>query len=155
MRIFFVLWMFFILLFPYIVSAIIATIIIGIIKTKAIKSKIVKTLIVLSIVFFICFILINIKKEKPNDLYLKMNEINVEQSLIGLSKEEVVSFLGEPEEKENEDENTIFTYNAGSIGKGLFFFNEAILFDCYYAYDFEVVFNENNQVESTNMRCIP
>ena len=143
-----------IIFIPYIICSVLAVGIIEIINTKAIKSKKHKILIVLTILFCVCMILMNIKKEKPNDLYVKMNEINVEHKLIGLLEEEVIELLGTPNEY-NEKDNEFFRYNAGYIGKGLYFFNRAIFFDCYDVYVLEVFFNENNEVTSTTMHIIP
>ena len=138
-----------------IICSMLTVIIIGLISVNAIKSKILKILMAVAVLFCICTILMNIKHEKPDDVYVKMNEINAEQGLIGLSEEEVITLLGEPEGIDNEENETTFTYDGGRIGKGLFFFNRAILFDCYYVYDLEVVFNENDEDEYTKMRCLP
>ena len=57
--------------------------------------------------------------------------------------------------KYNKEKNTIFRYSAGSIEKGLFLFNKAIHISNYETYKFEVVFNEDNKVESTYIQHIP
>lgn len=155
MNIIFVLEILLVILMPYIMCAILAAIIIGIIDTNLIKSKKMKILIVVVILLCVCIILINIKKEKPSDLYLEMSEINDSRKLIGLSEEEVVALLGEPKSKYNEDSDTIFRYNAGNIGKGLYLFNKAIFFDSYDGYVLEVFFNEDNKVESTILQYVP
>ena len=84
-----------------------------------------------------------------------MSEINDSQELIGLSEEEVVALLGEPKNEYSEENNTIFRYNAGNIGKGLYIFNKTILFDSYDSYVLEVSFNEDNRVESTILQYVP
>ena len=135
--------------------AILAAIIIGIKNTNLIKSKKMKILIVVVIVLCVCIILINFKKEKPSELYIEMSEINDSRKLIGLSEEEVIVLLGKPEYEYDEENNTIFRYNAGNIGKGLYLFNKDIFFDSYDIYVLEVFFNENNKVESTILQYVP
>ena len=44
----------------------------------------------------------NIKSEKGDELYVKMKELNDNQSLIGLSLEEVVELLGKPKYEYND-----------------------------------------------------
>ena len=153
MNIIFVLGILLILFMPYIMCAILAAIIIGIKNTNLIKSKKMKILIVVVIVLCVCIILINFKKEKPSELYIEMSEINDSRKLIGLSEEEVIVLLGKPEY--DEENNTIFRYNAGNIGKGLYLFNKDIFFDSYDIYVLEVFFNENNKVESTILQYVP
>lgn len=114
-----------------------------------------KILIVVVIVLCVCIILINFKKEKPSELYIEMSEINDSRKLIGLSEEEVIVLLGKPEYEYDEENNTIFRYNAGNIGKGLYLFNKDIFFDSYDIYVLEVFFNENNKVESTILQYVP
>lgn len=151
MGIIFVLGMLLLTILPYIICGILVGIVIWLIKTKFIKSTILKILIIISILFGICILLYNIKDESPNDLYVEMKEIVDNQSLIGLSKEQVVILLGEPV---NEYKNS-YRYNAGHIGKGLFVFNKAILFDCYVDYALYVDFDENDKVEITSIQCVP
>lgn len=147
--------MFIIIFMPYIMCAILAAILICLIRTKAIN-KIFKILITLMILISVSLILINIKSEKTDDLYREMKEINDSQSIVGLSKEQVVELLGEPiHEKQSTEEQQKCRYNAGNIGKGLFFGNKAIFFDCYYSYVFNIYFDERNIVKSTSLQCIP
>lgn len=153
--VFTILLLLFVLFIPLILLFMVAAIIIGVIDTKAIKSKKVKVLIVVVILLCIGIISMNIKEEKPDDLYLEMKEIEDEERLIGLSEEEVIILLGKPQEKDIEENNITYTYDAGTIGKGLFLFKKAIFFDCYYAYDLEVFFDGSGKVTSTVMRCIP
>lgn len=155
MEIFMILAIILAIFIPYILCLILAIGIIGVIKTKSIKNKKNKILIITIILLCVCIISISIKKEKPNDLYIEMSEINNNQQLIDLSKEEVIELLGMPKYEYNEDGCTIFRYNAGNIGKGLYLFNKAIFFDCYDVYILEVVFNEDNKVNSTNIQYVP
>ena len=140
---------------PYIMLVALSCVIIWIITTKSIKSYVLKILIVITILLCIFIVLSNFKHEKPSDLYIKMNEIHSNQSLIGLSKKQVVELLGEPRYENNEENKTTYNYSAGNIGKGLFFGKKAIFFDCYYDYILRVYFNESGIVESTLIQCVP
>lgn len=146
---------FLILFMPHIICLLLTVMIIGLIKTKLI-SRTFKILIIIIILLFVCIILINIKSEKPSDLYRQMKQISDNQSLIGLSKEQVVTLLGEPiYEKYSREEENKYSYHAGSIGKGLFFCNKAIFFDCYYGYILNIYFDERDIVEHTSIQCVP
>ena len=155
MEIFIILAIILAIFMPYIMCLILTIVIIGIINTKSIKNKKSKILTITIILLCIFIVLINIKDEKPNELYIEMSEINNNQELIDLSKEEVVELLGIPKYEYNEEDCTIFRYNAGNIGKGIYFFNKAIFFDCYDVYVLEVVFNEDNKVKSTSIQYVP
>ena len=52
----------------------------------------------------------------PNDLYIKMNEMVENKSLIGLSETELIELLGEPNFK-SEERVKSYTYSAGSTIK--------------------------------------
>lgn len=140
---------------PYILCLILTIVVIVVIKTKLIKNKKSKILIITIILFCVFIISINVKDEKPDDLYVEMSKINNSQELIGLSKEEVIELLGMPEYEYDEDECTILTYNAGNIGQGLYLFNKAIFFDSYEGYVLRLFFNEDNKVESTILQYVP
>ena len=144
----FVLIMHFIIFIPYIICGILAVIFISITHTKIIKSKVMKILMIISILSFICILVFNFKDERPDNLCTEMNEINDNKSLIGMSKEQVIELLGEPEYKINK-ENIHYRYDAGSLDKGLFLFNTAILFDCSYGCKLWVNFDENGKVKHT------
>lgn len=138
---------------PYIMCAIIAAIIISLITTEKIKSKKFKILIIISIILCVCIILFNIKDERPDDLCIEMNEINDNQSLIGLTKEQVVELLGEPMDKfDGKENNEVYRYDAGSMDRGLFFFNKAIIFDSSYGCWLNVIFDENDKVKHTTIK---
>ena len=87
----------------------------------------------------------------PNNLYKKMNEINDNKTLIGLSEEEVIELLGEP--KFNSDERGVksYTYSAGHTVKKNIFVGE---YQTRY-YDLNIRFDENNKVKSTGIQQIP
>ncbi len=155
MAIIFILEMIFIISIPYIIGGILVGIIIWLIRTRLIKSKILKTLIIITILLFGCIILSNFKDERPDDLCAEMNEINHNQSLIGLSKEEVIQLLGEPEyESHRKNMNDLYQYDAGSLDRGLFWGTTTIFFDSSYGCKFNVAFDENDKVKSTSIQYV-
>lgn len=90
-----------------------------------------------------------IKHENPDDLYIKMNEINDNQSLIGLSKEKVIELLGKPIYEYNDRNNKkVCIFNAGKIVKKSFFGNP----NGQKCYELNVFFNENDKVEYTYIK---
>ena len=145
--------MFVTFLVPYIICAIVSVIVINIYQTKLIKSKVIKILMIISILLCVCILVFNFKDERPDTLCAEMNEINDNQNLIGLSEEQVIELLGEPEYKRNE-ENIQFRYDAGSLDRGLFLFNTAILFDSSYSCRLWVNFDENGKVKHTSIQYI-
>ena len=80
-----------------------------------------------------------------------MKEISNSQSLIGLSKEEVEEILGEPGYKFDDKSGSVYVYNAGKLDKEIFFGDITILFDCSYACDLRISFDENNTVDNTSI----
>ena len=86
-----------------------ATIIILFIRKKLIsidkKSEMSIYIFIILICAFASCVFLLWKFEKPNELYIKMQEFNNNQSLVGLSKEEVIELLGEPESEYNTEEN--------------------------------------------------
>lgn len=113
----------------------------------------------MSIYIFIIFICVSAscvfslwKFEKPNELYIKMQEFNNNQSLVGLSKEEVIEILGEPESEYNTEENEKeYSYYAGSMRKEWYFGK------CYTTehYEINIYFDEDAKVKYTNIKIIP
>ena len=92
------------------------------------------------------------EREKADDLYLELYEINTNNSLVGLSKEEVVERLGEPikiHQYSNEDKET-YMYKGGNIYVGIIWGGYNIFTTRTY-YEFYVDFDENDKVESTSM----
>lgn len=92
------------------------------------------------------------KFEKPNELYIKMQEFNNNQSLVGLSEEEVIEILGEPESEYNTEENEKeYSYYAGSMRKEWYFGK------CYTTdhYEINIYFDEDEKVKYTNIKIIP
>ena len=140
-----------ILALPFIAGAII----IWLLSTKLIKSRIIKILIVIGILIGVWVILSNIKYERPDDLCKEMTEISDNQSLVGLSKEEVEQVLGKPKYEFNDETRNLYAYYAGTLDKGSFLGNTTILFDCAYGCELRIVFDESDKVEYTSVELIP
>lgn len=140
---------------PNIIILILAGLIIWLVKTKLIKNKILKTLIFISILFCGFIIIVNFKDEKPDELCKEMTEISDNQSLVGLSKEEVEQLLGKPEYEFNDETGNLYAYNAGSLTKGIIFMNRTLIQDCIYACELRIVFDENDKVEYTSVQLLP
>lgn len=98
------------------------------------------------------FLVLLWKIEKPNELYVEMKEYNDNQSLVGLSKEEVIELLGEPKYEHNTRENKkIYTYYAGELRKEWYFGK------CYTTdyYELDIFFDQDDKVEQTNRKISP
>lgn len=126
---------------------------------KEIKPIMKKSLILIVFIIIILITLgglfyigvVNIKSEKGNDLYIKMSEINDNQSLIGLSIEEVIELLGEPRYQYTDSKNKKqFTYSAGEVVTEPFWGNNT-----YKYYQIEISFDVNDKVEHTYIRLSP
>ena len=132
------------------------TIIILFIRKKLInKDKKLEKSIYIFIIFVCAFascVFLLLKFEKPDELYIKMQEFNNNQSLVGQSKEEVIELLGEPESEYNTEENKKeYSYYAGSMRKEWYFGK------CYTTdhYEINIYFDEDEKVEYTNIKIIP
>lgn len=110
--------------------------------------------IFLSIVLALILIIATsyIKFERCTDLYSKMKDLDDNQKLIGLSKEEIITMLGEPMERYSNENH--YWYNAGNIYKGLILGDHNILTESYW-YVLNIVFNDVDKVESTEMIYVP
>ena len=110
--------------------------------------------IFLSIVLALILIIVTnyIQFERCTDLFLKMKEINYNKELIGLSKEEVITMLGEPMERYSNENH--YWYNAGNIYIGLILGKHNILTESYW-YVLNIIFNDVDKVESTEMVYVP
>lgn len=149
MEIIFVLGICLVILMPYIVCILLSTIIIWLITTKTIGSKTLKILIIMIILLYSTIILGNFKSETPDHLYIKMKEMNDNQSLIGLSEEEVVELLGKPEYKyNNRKEEKTYVYYAGKIFKESYW---GYSYSHDY-YELNMFFDENDKVEHTYIK---
>lgn len=143
---------FLVIYIPYIIFMGIFAMIMWTITTEKIGSKILKTLIIIVILLYGSIIIVNFKTETPDNLYTEIKEINDDQSLIGLSSEEVIKLLGEPKhEYSSGEDKKRYIYSAGEIFKesywGYSYSHE------YYV--FYVSFDENDKVENTFIKLIP
>ena len=137
---------------PYIILVGIFAMIILTITTKKIASKTLKTLIIVVILVYGTVIMGSFKTETPDNLYTEIKEIEDNQSLIGLSSEEVIQLLGEPEhEYNNGEDKKQYVYSAGTILKESYW---GYSYSHEY-YEFNVSFDENDKVEDTFMKLIP
>ncbi len=93
-----------------------------------------------------------IKFERCTNLNLKMKELNDNKKIIGLSKEEVVTMLGEPMKRYSNENH--YWYNAGSIYKELILGNHNILTESYW-YVLNIIFNDVDKVESSEIVYVP
>ncbi len=147
-----VIGMFLISLIPYIIGVVLVGITFWLISTKSIKSRIAKILLIVTVFLFVFILIFNFNDERTDYLYREMKEISDNETLIGLTKEEVVNILGEPTDKYESGQNKeVYCYNAGNLDKGIFWGNKALIFDCTYGCELRVVFNENDVVEYTSI----
>ncbi len=145
-------WIFGTLFSPYIVGIILSAIIILLIRNKLIgKDKQLKILIYAIIIIICVVVSINLGysalayvSAKPDKVYTEMKEINDNQSLIGLSKEQVIALLGKPRGKEDID---VYYYDAGTITNYLFFGEMDF-------YELRIIFDENNIVKATVIKQV-
>lgn len=140
------------MLIPFIICVIVTAIVIILITTKAI-SKTFKIVIVLIVLLSIFIIVINIRHEEPNNLYIQMKQRNDNKSLVGLSKEQVAKLLGEPAKthentKINKD---IYKYHAGQVVIKITLGKHTMWRETYW-YILYINFDETNKVESTEMK---
>ena len=137
---------FLVIYIPYIIFMGIFAMIMWTITTEKIGSKILKTVTIIVILLYGTIIIANFKTETPDNLYTEIKEMNDDQSLIGLSSEEVIKLLGEPKhEYSSGEDKKRYIYSAGEIFKesywGYSYSHE------YYV--FYVSFDENDKVENT------
>ena len=137
---------------PYIIFMGIFAIIIWTITTKKIASKTLKVLIIMVVLLYGTIIIGGFKSETPNDLYTEIKEMDDNQSLIGLSSEEVIKILGKPEAEHNSEGNRKqYVYSAGNVFKESYW---GYSYSHDY-YKFYVSFDENDKVENTSMKLVP
>lgn len=141
------LFLYFICALPILIVATIIGGLIFLIEEKGI-SKDCKILIIIIILLVILIIFVNIYNEKSNDIYTKMNRINNDKSLIGMTKEEVIELLGKPESEFNNERARGYSYDAGYLTKEIHFFGHTFWLKTYY-YEFIVYFDETDKVKST------
>lgn len=137
---------FLVIYIPYIIFMGIFAMIMWTITTEKIGSKILKTLIIMVILLYGTIIIANFKTETPDNLYTEIKEMNDDQSLIGLSSEEVIKLLGEPKhEYSSGEDKKRYIYSAGEIFKESYW---GYSYSHEY-YEFYVSFDENDKVENT------
>ncbi len=122
-----------------------------IIKTTSI-SKTFKIILIIIISVCVCIMLINYRSETIDEKYIKINEIVNNESLIGLSEEEVVELLGEPGDKftDNRLGFTFYEYGAGTI------FEEWFWGKCYQTkyYRLTILFDKNGIAKRASIKDI-
>lgn len=92
------------------------------------------------------------ERQNPDALYLKMQQYNIDNNLIGLSSEKVVALLGEPSDiTEYKDKTFHYSYDAGIVYEGIIWGKQNIFTTKHY-YSFSIDFDENGKVESTSIR---
>lgn len=148
---------FFVILFlPYIICIILYFIAIYIIKKlSAIKeNKKFKVLSCIVVIFLIVGCYASVKygyaflsyiSAKPDETYAEMAELSDNQSLIGLSKEQVVKLLGKPDHTENDED--VYLYDAGKVTNYLFFGESDF-------YELRIIFDENDIVKNTSIKGV-
>ena len=132
-------WIYGTLFSPYIIGGILSAILIGLIRKKVTEKN--KGLIYAVIIIFCVSVghsTILYLSAKPDKVYTEMKRIN--ERLIGLSKEEVITLLGEPLHKYD----NFYIYDAGEI-------TNYLLFGGRDFYDFFIRFDENDKVKSTEI----
>ena len=106
---------------------------------------------IITVAIFLCILICILpnkrNEEYPSDLYEKISEINDNESLIGLSEEEVIEILGEPLYEDNIYGRIVYTFEAGYTTKKSFLGKEY----GSKVYHFRVCFDENNKVINTYM----
>ncbi len=136
-------WIYGTLFSPYIIGGILSAIIIRLIRKKVTEKN--KGLIYAVIIIFCVSVghsTILYLSAKPDKVYTEMKKINDSERLIGLSKEEVVTLLGNP--KGNRIDDDLYIYDAGEI-------TNYLLFGGRDFYDFFIRFDENDKVKSTEI----
>lgn len=142
-------WIFGTLFLPYIIGITISVIIIFLIRKKLNEKNKNKKIFIYAIIIILCIIacknlgypVMQYLSEKPDEIYTKMKELNDSEKLIGLSKEQVVELLGEPQKNSRDD---LYTYDAGTLTNYLFFEERE-------SYDLFIRFDENYIVKSTEI----
>ena len=142
-------WIFGTLFMPYIIGIAISVIIIFLIRKKLKEKDKNLKILIYAIIIILCIIVcknlgypvMQYLSEKPDEIYTKMKELNDSEKLIGLSKEQVVELLGEPQKNSRDD---LYTYDAGTLTNYLFFGERE-------SYDLFIRFDENYIVKSTEI----
>lgn len=136
---------------PYIIFIGILLLIIWAITTKKIASKTIKIVMIMVILLYAIVIIGTFETETSDGKYKKFKEINDNQSLIGVSTEEVIKVLGKPENEYGEEKEKRYEYYSGKMTKKSYW---GFLASSEY-YEFYIAFDESGKVKSTLMRLIP
>ncbi len=120
---------------------------------KFIISTIIITIIVAVLIYFLGGIMFK-ERERPDDLYLRMQEFDANNDLVGLTKQEVIQLLGKPRELD-EDTNYMdleyYTFSAGTIYEGIIW-GDINIFTTNHYYNYSVYFDETDKVEYTSLK---
>lgn len=107
-------------------------------------------IIVILLFLLICIVWHN--KEYPDDVYVKMAEINENKTIIGLSEEEVVELLGKPDNEYTDiEKKNNYIYFAGNTIKKSFFTGEY----GRKVYELLIDFDRSGKVEYVYMKECP
>ena len=136
---------------PYIIFIGILLLIIWAITTKKIASKTIKIVMIMVILLYAIVIIGTFKTETSDGKYKKFKQLNDNQSLIGVSAEEVIKVLGKPEKEYGEEKEKRYEYYGGKMTKKSYW---GFLASSEY-YEFYIAFDESGKVKSTLMRLIP
>ena len=119
------------------------------------KLKLIGIILIIVIAFFIHIITSEItsEKEQQDEMYIKMNEIDTSNILVGKSEEEVIEQLGKPARIYTYDDK-VYMYSAGKIYKGLIF-GHRNFWNKKESYVLYINFDETNKVKSTSMKYLP
>ena len=142
-------WIFGTLFIPYIIGIAISIIIIFLIRKKINGKNKNSKIFIYAIIMIICIIvctnlgypIMQYLSNKPDKIYTKMKELNDSEKLIGLSKEEVIELLGEPQKNSRDN---LYMYDAGTL-TNYFFLGEREFYDLF------IWFDENEIVKSTEI----
>ena len=142
-------WIFGTLFMPYIIGIVISVIIIFFIRKKLEEENKNSRIFIYAIIIIVCMIIcrnlgypvMQYLSEKPDKIYTKMKELNDSERLIGLSKEEVIELLGEPQKNSRDN---LYIYDAGTLTNYLFLGEREF-------YDLFIWFDENDIVKSTEI----
>ena len=122
-----------------------------IIKTTSISKKF-KIILLVIISICVCIVLSNYRNETIDEKYIKLNEIVNNESLIGLSEDEVVELLGKPGYIDTDPRQgfTFYEYGAGTI------YEEWFWGKCYKTkyYRLTILFDKNGIAKIASIKDI-
>lgn len=92
-------------------------------------------------------------KKQLDEQYIEMHEIDINNSLLGLSEEEIVELLGKPVKIYTYNDKE-YMYNAGHIYEGLIF-GHRNFWTTKHNYVLYISFDETDKVKSTTIQERP